>query len=126
MNTKGMGRTVQVAQKLVNHLPEEMNIQLKKLILQAEESSDPLVETKILDLLTSHENVRRWMKEEMKVQSGRSRFDQLAGDPSAPVSNRWICPKDSCETLPVIQEGEPAPRCDRHKTMMIREKHEGR
>lgn len=122
MTKKGDGITVQVAQKLVGHLPEEMDDQLKKFILQSEEDNDPAIDIKILDLLSSHENVRRWMKEQMLVMDGNRRFSPLAGDSFAPVSNKWICPKDNNESLPVIQEGEPAPQCEKHKIKMTRKK----
>lgn len=122
MTNKGDGITVQVAQKLVGYLPEEMNDQLKKFILQAEENSDPAVDIEILDLLSSHENVRRWMKEQMIALNGTRGLNPLAGDSSAPVSNKWICPKDKMESLPVIQEGEPAPQCEKHKITMVRMK----
>jgi len=122
MKIKGTGTTMQVAQKLVGHLPEEMNNQLKKFILQAEENNDSTVELEILDLLSSHENVRRWMKEQMIELDGNRGFRSLAGDSSAPLSNKWVCPKDKMESLPVIQEGEPVPQCKKHKIGMVRSK----
>lgn len=115
---------IKIARKLEDHLPKDMAVELNKLIAQGEsESRDP---TKaIIHLLKQNENSLLWFLEQLELQSGQGDetrgFSRLAGDSSAPVSNKWICPKDKTESLPVIQEGEPAPQCDKHKVKMIRE-----
>ena len=113
---------LRVAKKLVGRFPKEMDNQLTHLIQRAEKNQDPTAELDIMDFLSSHENVQRWMKEQMLVLDGNRGFSPLAGDSSAPVSNKWICPKDKTESLPVIQEGEPAPQCKKHKISMVRKK----
>jgi hypothetical protein len=116
---------IQIARQLADRLPKDMADELKALIARSEKGPDDPT-TDIITLLTQHENSLLWFLEQMELQSGQrdgSRgFGSLAGDSSAPISNKWVCPEDAAETLPVIQEGEPAPQCARHKTKMVREK----
>ena len=99
--------TLQLARELVDHVPEEIDDQLKALILLAEDGQDPSAEIQILDLLSSHENIRRWLREQSNLQSGtRDVYSPLAGNSRpTPASQRWICPKNARDhwTL-VIQE----------------------
>ena len=125
MPKKEIGSTLHVAQKLVGRLPKEMDDNLKTLISDVQGGQDPSAEAKIRDLLSSNENIRRWMKEQINLQSGLRRYDSLPGDSSAPVSEKWTCPQDDSESLPVIQEGEPAPQCDKHKVAMVRHEQSG-
>ena len=125
MPKKETGNTLHVAQKLVGYLPKEMDDTLKILISHAQGGQDPSAEAKIRDLLSSNENIRRWMKEQINLQSGIRGYDPIPGESSAPVSERWTCPQDDEETLPVIQEGEPAPQCEQHKVAMVRKKKSG-
>lgn len=114
----------QLAKKLVDRLPGEMSDQLRILIARGEkEHSDPT--TEIIELLSQHENSLLWFLEQMELLSGPGGeirgFSSLPGDSSAQISNQWVCSNNACiETLPVIQEGEPAPRCARHKIEMVR------
>ena len=114
----------QLARKLVDRLPEEMADSLRMLIARGEKDhSDPT--TEIIELLSQHENSLLWFLEQMELLSGPGGetrgFSSLPGDSSAQISNQWVCPNKACaETLPVIQEGEPAPRCARHKIGMVR------
>lgn len=126
MPKKEIGSTLHVAQKLVGRLPKEMDDNLKTLISDVQGGQDPSAEAKIRDLLSSNENIRRWMKEQINLQSGLRRYNSLPGDSSAPVSEKWTCPQDDSESLPVIQEGEPAPQCGRHKVAMVRHEQSGR
>ena len=125
MPKKETGSMLHIAQKLVGHLPKEMDDSLKTLISQAQGGHDPSAEAKMRDLLSSNANIRRWMKEQVNLQSGIRRYDPLPGDSSAPLSEKWTCPQDDEETMPVIQEGEPAPQCEQHKVAMVRKKKSG-
>lgn len=120
--------SIQIARKLVDRLPKEIADELRTIIARCEKEPYDLT-TDILTVLAQHENSLLWFLEQMALQTGGkdvSRgFSQLAGDSSVPVSNKWICPKDTYETLPVMQEGEPAPRCDKHKIVMVRGKGQG-
>ena len=127
MPVKDTGSIIQIAQKLVNRLPEEMDNRLKGLIRRARLEDAAAVESEIIDLLYPHENIRRWMKEQISSQtddSGGTRglgYATLAGDPSVPASQKWICPDDRCsESLPVIQEDEDPPTCSIHNRVMKR------
>ena len=123
MSVKKNASTIQIAQKLTKHLPKEMNDELKTLIQRAEKGDDTTIE--IIDLLSPHENIRRWMQEQMSLhnesKSTMRGFHPLAGTPSSIPSNRqWVCPVENCnETFPIIQEGEDAPICDEHDVKMV-------
>jgi hypothetical protein len=127
MTTK---HTIEIARKLVNRLPKNMADELNMLIARVEKTPDDIT-TDIIAVLTGHENSLLWFFEQMELQSGKrdgtrgfgplaGEFSPLAGDSSASISNKWICPKDNMETLPVIQEGESAPVCEKHKIEMVR------
>ena len=124
MSSEKIERTIQIAQKLINHLPTEMDDKLKVLLRRAEKGENTTSE--IIDLLFTHDNIRRWMQEQISSQVGPKGalrgFGPLAGKPGSVVANqKWFCPKEGCdETLPVIQEDEDAPVCDIHGTKMIR------
>jgi hypothetical protein len=125
METMETQTAIRLAKKLVGRLPKKMADELKILIVHGEdEHYDPI--TEISELLTQHENSLLWFLEQMELQSGQRgghrEFNPLPGDSFAPISDKWICPKDNCiETQPVIQEGEPAPECVEHKIEMVRE-----
>jgi hypothetical protein len=123
MSEKEIRSTLQIAQKLVNRLPKEMDDELKRLIARAEKGQDTTVE--IIDLLSPHDNIRQWIREQINLQSGQKGttrgYGTLAGDPSVSASRRWICPKTGCaESLPVIQEDEDAPTCRVDGVVMVR------
>jgi hypothetical protein len=123
MSEDQMGTSIQIAQKLVGRLPEKADDELKDLVRRAEEGADVSIE--IIDLLSSHDNIRRWMKHQITLEkttrNGTRGFSPLAGKPvSIPASQLWVCPKEICEeSLPVIQEGEDAPMCEVHEVEMI-------
>jgi hypothetical protein len=115
----------QIARTLVDRLPKGMADELRIIIARSEKEAGDSSRA-IIQILKQNENVVLWFLEQMELQSGRRDgvrgFGPLAGDSSAPISNKWVCSEDAAETLPVIQEGEPAPRCAKHKTEMVREK----
>jgi len=123
MSKNKMGTSIQVAQQLVGRLPKETDEKLKNLVRRAEEGADVSIE--VIDLLSPHDNVRRWMNVQITLEAATKRatrgFSPLAGEPdSIPASQLWVCPRKDCEaTLPVIQEGEDAPMCKEHKVKMI-------
>jgi hypothetical protein len=129
MSKQEIETILQIAQKLVNHLPKEMDDQLKVLIARGKQGQDTTIE--IIDLLSPYENIRRWMKEQINEQGGQvdgtRGFDNLAGSQgSVPRSKKWVCPKRGCtESLPVIQAGEDAPVCSVHRVAMTLGKKEG-
>ena len=57
MSVKKNTSTIQIAQKLINRLPKEMDDELKILIQRAEKGDDTTIE--VIDLLSPHENIRR-------------------------------------------------------------------
>ena len=126
MSMKNTGTPVQFAQKLIDRLPKEMNDELKVLITRAEDGDDITIE--IIDLLSPHDNIRRWMQEQISLQtetkSTTRGYGPLAGKPSSvAASNKWVCPQGECdESLPVIQEDEDAPTCEVHGVKMVRGK----
>jgi hypothetical protein len=142
MAEQKIGSTLQLAQELVNHLPKElkeMDDELKKLILIAEDGQDPMVEIEIIDLLSSQEITRRLMREQINLQSGQRDLtlggDSFTGTPGwvgaglagkqgwIPPSLKWICPKSTCSHwMLVIQEGEDPPTCEQHNIEMVRER----
>ena len=120
---KEVSITVRFAKKLVNRLPREIDDELKMLITHAEEGQDTT--TEIIDLLSLHEDSLLWILEQVDLSQGQEDttrgYVPLAGDPSAPFSQKWNCPRRGCaETLPVIQEGEDPPVCEQHKIEMVR------
>ena len=131
MPNKQIDSTIQIARKLVDHLPKKMAYELKLLIQRAEEGQNTTIE--VIELLSPHENIRLWMQEQIASQ------DELRGDSSTrgygslpgaagsiSASKRWVCPRGACnESLPVIQEGEDAPSCGVHAITMIRSDRKG-
>lgn len=114
---------IEIARKLVNRLPNDMADELNELIVRDEQApGDPT--TDIIEVLTRHENSLLWFLEQMESQGERRDetrgFSSLAGDSSAPFSQKWLCPKDKADSLPVMQEGEPAPLCEKHNVEMVR------
>lgn len=127
MPGKDTGSVIQIAQKLVNRLPGEMNERLKGLIQRARYEDAAAIEDEINALLYPHDNIRRWMREQISSQNEASDgtrgsgYSTLAGDPSVPASQKWTCPDERCrESLPVIQEDEDAPKCSIHNRVMKR------
>lgn len=121
--SKEISITVRFAKKLVNRLPREIDDELKMLIMHAEEGQDTT--TEILDLLSLHEDSLLWILEQVDLAQGQEDttrgYGSLAGDPRAPFSQKWNCPQRGCaESLPVIQDGEDPPVCERHKIEMVR------
>lgn len=131
MSKQEIESILQIAQKLVDRLPKEMNDKLTELILSAKDKQDPTAEVeKIMSLLSPHENIRRWMREQTNLQRGQertTRYSPLAGNPyQVPASEKWICPRPGCpESLPVIQANENAPICRVHKDTMVPDQKEG-
>ena len=127
MSDKEFENTLQIARQLVGRLPGEMDDQLRKLIRRAKEDRDPAIGMDIIDLLTRHDNIRRWMNEQSELQNGPDRlkggeYSPLAGGRSSiPASRKWKCLQTGClQSLPVIQEDEDAPRCHVHGLVMVR------
>jgi len=117
--------TLQVARKLLNHLPESLNSELKSLLERAEKGENMTID--IIDLLSEQENIRQWLKDEIATQSGTQSdgtrgYGGLAGKPtSVSTSQKWMCSTSGCnESFPVIQEDEDPPSCDVHGIVMIR------
>ena len=125
MSEKKMSITLQVAKRLLNHLPEPMNGDLKTLLDGAERGQDTTIE--VIDLLSANDNIRLWMQEQIAEQDsikgdGTRGYSPSAGQvTSIPASLKWICPKRGCHfSLPVIQEDEDPPICDTHGVAMVR------
>jgi hypothetical protein len=101
-----------------------MDDELKRLIAYAEEGQDTTIE--IVDLFSQHEITRRWLKEQVNLQSGErnviSGHAPLAGTPnSISVSQKWVCPKSTSDHwIFVMQEDEDPPICKVHKIKMVR------
>ena len=123
MSGKEIGTIPQIAQTLVDHLPDEMDAKLRELIAAAEEGQDTTVE--IIDLFARYETTRGWMKEQITLlrrESGTpTGYRGLAGNPSVPFSQRWVCPKKPRKHWKmVIQADEDPPFCEIDKTKMVR------
>lgn len=127
MFEKELGNVPQIARTLVNHLPEEMDAKLKELIAKAEVGQDTTIE--IINLFAQHETTRGWMKKQITSLPRRDGppigsppgYGGLAGIPSVPMSQRWIClEKPSEHWIMVIQEGEKPPICKLDNTKMVR------
>lgn len=131
MSDQEIKSTKEIAQKLINRFPKETGDKLKTLIAIMETGEDPTAEFEIMDLLTAHDNVRRWISEQTSLQSGQEEIiherGQLGGRQGAvPTSEKWICPKIECvESLPVIQIDEDAPTCSIHGVVMVGFKKKG-
>ena len=137
MSKKEFGSTIQIARKLVNHLPREIDEQLTILVLKAENGQNTTRE--IIKLLSPYENIRRLISNQLDIQSGQevtkreygpltgsspASYSSLAGWPnSIPASKKWICQESTCEHwILVIQEGEDPPVCKQHQTNMVHER----
>jgi hypothetical protein len=122
MSKKELEVTIKLARALIGRLPDDTDSELKNLVQRAEQGEDTTVE--IIDLLSPHENVRLWMRDQLSSQtgtkgSGTRGFGQLAGKPgSISASQLWVCPEGD-KSLPVIQEGENPPICEVHGLPMI-------
>lgn len=120
------GDTLKIARKLVNHLPEKTDKELKSLLRRAEQEQDAAAEIEIADLLLTNENIRLWMREQAGLDDEKNRvkfeYGSLPGSHApVPASWKWTCPQAGCpESWPVIQEGEDAPLCDAHGCRMVR------
>jgi hypothetical protein len=123
MSEATLGRIPQIARELVDHLPEEMDQDLKILISQAEDGQDTTIE--IIELFSQYGVTRNWLQEQIDSQ-GRDRgvegYIPFAGNPKPiPANQRWFCPLDTCARwMLVIQEGEDPPLCEIHHIGMVR------
>jgi hypothetical protein len=123
MSKKEIGSISQIARELLNHLPKAMDDELRILIARAEKGQDTTVE--IIDLFSQHETTRRWIKEQINLQSreksATSRHSPLAGNPSLVLpSQKWICPESTCDHwMFIIQAGGDPPTCEKHKVKMV-------
>jgi hypothetical protein len=123
MSKDELGNVPQIARTLIDHLPEEMDRQLRELIVQAETGRDTSL--KIVRLFAQHESTRSWLEVQLASLQRRSdtpsTYSGLAGNPSVPMSRRWVCPeKPSEHWLIVIQEGESPPKCKIDGQRMVR------
>lgn len=125
MAEREIRRTLELAQELVDHLPKEINDKLRKLISRAEKGQNPIIETEIIELFSSHENIRRWWREQSSLERGdRGSYSQPPGR-SKPIlpSEKWHCPNSTCDQWSlVIQEGEDPPVCRKHNKKMVRKR----
>lgn len=127
MSKKEIGSIPQVAQKLINHLPNAMDDELKRLITRAEAGQN--VTTEIVNFFAKHETTRTWLKEQLNLQSremgGIAGYEPLAGNSNmhVPISQKWICSNKSCSHwILMIQVGEDPPICKEHKIAMVDER----
>lgn len=125
MSKKEIGSITEIAQELVDHLPEEINTELTDLLAHAEEGRDITVD--IVDLFARHEATRLWLKEQIDARSqekGTLVYSPLAGNPSVvSLRQKWVCPKRTCDYwMLVIQEGEDPPLCRVHKIEMVQKR----
>jgi len=114
--------TQQAIKKLLNHPNAPRSKELSALLERASQGEDITFET--IELLSSHDNIRKWMHEQVASSSTRIAGAGSAIPPGAitpiSVSKKWICPRKGCrESLPVIQEGEDAPTCPVHQMPMV-------
>jgi hypothetical protein len=114
MSEKEIEGIPQIAQTLSDHLPKAMDNELKRLIAAAEKGQDTTIE--IIDLFSEYETTRSWMEEQIaslnRVDGAPTGYSGLAGNPSVPLSQRWVCPEKPLEHwMMVIQEGEKPPTC---------------
>lgn len=129
MSKKEIGSIPRIALGLVSHLPKAINDELTILVARAEEGQDVSIE--IVDLFSQHKVTRNWLKEQITMQSREmgvtSGYSPLAGNPGfVPPTQRWVCPENPDEHwMVVIQEGEPAPQCEKHNVEMVRENKAG-
>lgn len=115
----------QIAKTLVDHLPEDINNELKNLLAA---KSDPDIDDKIIELFATHEATRGWLDEQITIVDSRrdrsgplTSYSSLAGNPSVPMRHRWVCPENPNEHwVMVIREGETPPLCKLHGARMIR------
>ena len=119
--------TLQAVCNLQRHPGSPWQKELQVFQARAEAGEDITVE--VIDLLSSNENARRWMQEQIAASfttdfRGGSGYQQLPGRHDIITASRsWVCPRSGCtESLPVIQEGEDAPTYDVHRVLMVREK----
>ena len=114
---------VQAIQKLIHHPTNPWKEQLETLLKRADAGEDISVDA--IDLLSQHDNIRRWMGEQVISPNTRlaaSDYESPAGSIShINASQQWVCPINGCTvSLPVIQEGEDAPTCYIHNVLMVR------
>lgn len=112
----------QTAARLLNRLPGSMRDELGMLLARAQHGQDTSMD--VIDLLSKNENIRRWMQEQIASNVGDTRgFNSPAGQISSiPSSLKWICPLGCGNSLPVIQEDEDPPICERDEAIMVRAK----
>lgn len=107
---------------LQHHPSNPWHKEIEALLARAKAGEDITVE--VIDLLSPHENVRRWMQEQIAESDACLRikgFDNLLGGiGTIPASDSWICPLKNCaKSLPVIQKGEDPPKCEVHSVSMV-------
>jgi hypothetical protein len=128
MPEKDLNITLQVAQRLLDHLAEPMNSQLRALLDHAKKGTGKTVD--VIKLLSRHDNIRLWMDEQTSMESeaegGELRgegYVGLAGTSNmVSATQKWVCPENARDHwMLVIQEGEPPPTCKEHNIGMIRE-----
>jgi hypothetical protein len=118
--------TLEAIRKLQRHPGNPWREELQALLARAQTREDITVE--LIDLLRQHENVRRWMREQIdpyaRARAG-ARWEPLFGrQGNILASQKWVCSQCD-ESLPVIQEGEDPPTCEVHGVLMVRGRQKG-
>jgi hypothetical protein len=133
MSKQEIGSIPKLAQKLITHLPEIINDELKRLITRAEAGDDTTFE--IINLFSKYEVTHLWIQEQINPQCGEKGLTRDANLPGSaiyssppgyssliPFSKIWVCPKCTNDHwIVVIREGEDPPLCKKHKIEMLRE-----
>ena len=97
-------------------------------VFQARARAGEEITAEVIELLSSNENVCRWMQEQIAFSTGSLRgYEPPPGSQGIiSTSNNWVCPRSGCtKSLPVIQEGEDPPSCELHRVRMVRRKGRG-
>lgn len=112
--------TYEIARDLLPRLHGYLREQLSKLLGRLDLGEN--VEIEIIDLLSEHQSIRKWMQF-LNLNTNRERlFEGLGGKPSPSISSSdmWVCRRSDCNyTLPVIQAGESAPNCKFHDAITM-------
>ena len=128
MPEKQQNLTLQAARRLVDHVAEPTNSQLKELLAAADKGANN--NRKIIDLLCEYEYIRSFMDEQTSERGGTrgesfatsGGYSSVPGWPSSiPARHKWVCPENKEHWILVMQEGEAAPTCKVHKIPMQRE-----
>ncbi|HNC32187.1 MAG TPA: hypothetical protein PKX08_19385 [Cyclobacteriaceae bacterium] len=106
---------------LLPELDETMRTSVQTLLVRADMGEK--VDNLIIDLIAENPAVRKKMREVLYFEDDlltTRDFSGLAGNPSSPAAEKYMCPKNGCaHTIRIQKAGEDPGKCPEHGIPLV-------